>query len=523
MTTNGQSHDAIEALLKETRRFQPDPAFAGVANAGPDVYDTAERDYQAFWKTWADKLEWMEPYHTVLEWNEPFAKWFVGGKLNVSVNCLDRHVAAGHADRTAFLFEGEPGDRRAITYGELLRDVCRLANGLRSLGIKKGDRVAIYMPMVPELPVALLACARIGAAHSVIFGGFSADAIVDRVNDSACVAIITTDGGWRRGKNVPLKATVDEALKATPSIEHCIVSKRVGDPVPMQDGRDVWWDDLVAAQPDTCAPEPMDAEDLLFLLYTSGTTAKPKGIMHTTAGYLTGVTATASLVLDIKDSDVYWCTADIGWVTGHSYIVYGPLALGATGILYEGTPDFPDKDRLWDVVERYKATIFYTAPTAIRAFMKWGVEHVEKHDISSLRLLGSVGEPINPEAWMWYYDVIGGGRCPVVDTWWQTETGAIMIAPLPGAYDAQTRQRDEAIPRRARRHRQRGGRERTARRSAATSCSNGRGRRCCAASMATKRVTRKRTGRSFRTCISRVTAAIAIWTATTGSWGASTT
>ncbi|MBD5655176.1 MAG: acetate--CoA ligase [Candidatus Eremiobacteraeota bacterium] len=432
MTTNSHTADTIEALFHEQRRFSPEPAFAAAANAQAGIAEAAERDYQAFWKSWADKLEWMKPYDTVLEWNEPFAKWFVGGKLNVSVNCLDRHVAAGRGERTAFFFEGEPGDRRTITYAEILRDVCRLANGLRSLGIRKGDRVAIYMPMIPELPVALLACARIGAVHSVIFGGFSADSIVDRINDSECVAIVTTDQGWRRGKKVALKDTVDAALANTPSIRHCIVSKRIGDPVAMQADRDVWWDDLVTAQPETCEPEAMDSEDLLFLLYTSGTTAKPKGIMHTTAGYLTGVTATANLVLDVKDDDVYWCTADIGWVTGHSYIVYGPLALGATGILYEGTPDYPDKDRFWDVIERYKATIFYTAPTAIRAFMKWGVEYVTKHDISSLRLLGSVGEPINPEAWMWYHEIVGGNRCPEVDTWWQTETGAIMIAPLPG-------------------------------------------------------------------------------------------
>jgi acetyl-CoA synthetase len=303
---------------------------------------------------------------------------------------------------------------------------------MRKLGIERGDRVAIYMPMVPELPVALLACARIGAAHSVVFGGFSADSIADRIKDAECVAIITTDQGWRRGKKVPLKATVDVALEQSSSVKHCIVSKRVGDPVAMHEGRDIWWDDLVRDEPAICTPEAMESEDLLFLLYTSGTTAKPKGIMHTTAGYLTGVTATTSLVFDLKESDIFWCTADIGWVTGHSYIVYGPLALGATGILYEGTPDFPEQDRFWEIVERYKATILYTAPTAIRAFMKWGREHVDKHDLSSLRLLGSVGEPINPEAWMWYHDVIGGGTCPVVDTWWQTETGAIMITPLPG-------------------------------------------------------------------------------------------
>ncbi|GAC1490700.1 MAG: acetate--CoA ligase [Vulcanimicrobiaceae bacterium] len=432
MTTDAKATANIEALLKETRRFDPTPAFTAQANAKPGIHEQAERDYLGFWKSWADKLTWSKPYDTVLEWNEPFAKWFEGGTLNASVNCLDRHVEAGRGDRVAYYFEGEPGDRRTITYAELLRDVCKLANGLRKLGVERGDRVAIYMPMVPELPVALLACSRIGAAHSVVFGGFSADSIVDRMKDAECVAIITTDEGWRRGKKVPLKATVDMALESAPSVKHCIVSKRIGDPVPMQAGRDIWWDDLVRDEPDTCPPEAMNSEDLLFLLYTSGTTAKPKGIMHTTAGYLTGVTATTSLVFDLKDSDIFWCTADIGWVTGHSYIVYGPLALGATGILYEGTPDFPAQDRFWEIVARYKATILYTAPTAIRAFMKWGREHVDKHDLSSLRLLGSVGEPINPEAWMWYHEVIGGGKCPVVDTWWQTETGSIMIAPLPG-------------------------------------------------------------------------------------------
>ena len=432
MQTDSNSHETIEALLKETRTFPPLPAFAAIANAQPGIHEEAERDYLGFWKSWAEKLTWSKPFERVLEWEEPFAKWFGGGTLNASVNCLDRHVEAGRGDRIAYYFEGEPGDRRTITYTELLKDVCKLANGLRKLGIKRGDRVAIYMPMVPELPVALLACARIGAAHSVVFGGFSADSIVDRMKDAECVAIITTDQGWRRGKKVPLKATVDVALEQAPSVKHCIVSKRVGDPVAMRDGRDIWWDDLVRDEPATCPPEAMESEDLLFLLYTSGTTAKPKGIMHTTAGYLTGVTATTSLVFDLKESDIFWCTADIGWVTGHSYIVYGPLALGATGILYEGTPDFPEQDRFWEIVERYKATILYTAPTAIRAFMKWGREHVDKHDISSLRLLGSVGEPINPEAWMWYHDVIGGGKCPVVDTWWQTETGSIMIAPLPG-------------------------------------------------------------------------------------------
>jgi acetyl-CoA synthetase len=425
-------NDTIDTLLKEERTFAPPPDFAAHANAQPGIYAEAERDYQAFWKSWADKLQWSAPYHTILEWNEPFAKWFVGGKLNASVNALDRHVTAGKGARVAFYYEGEPGDRWEITYAELLRDVCRFANALRALGIQKGDRVAIYMPMIPELPVAMLACARIGAAHSVIFGGFSADAIVDRVNDADCVAIITADEGWRRGKKVPLKLTCDEALAHTPSIRHCVVAKRVGDTVPMQAGRDIWWADAIASQPDTCEPEAMDSEDLLYLLYTSGTTAKPKGIKHTTAGYLTGVTATHNLVFDLKEDDVYWCAADIGWVTGHSYIVYGPLCNGATSVIYEGTPDAPDKDRIWDIVERYKVSILYTAPTLIRTFMKWGTEYLERHDLTSLRLLGSVGEPINPEAWIWYHEKVGGGRCPVVDTWWQTETGAIMIAPLPG-------------------------------------------------------------------------------------------
>ncbi|MDQ2992705.1 MAG: acetate--CoA ligase, partial [Candidatus Eremiobacteraeota bacterium] len=369
----------------------------------------------------------------VLEWNEPFAKWFSDGELNVSVNCLDRHVKAGKGDKVAFLYEGEPGDRWEITYKALLDDVCAFANGLRKLGIKRGDRVAIYMPMIPELPVAMLACTRIGAVHSVIFGGFSPDSIVDRINDSECVALITADQGWRRGNKVPLKENCDVAMMQTPSLKYCIVAKRVGDPIEMKAGRDIWWDDVVRDQSADCEPESMNAEDLLYLLYTSGTTAKPKGIMHTTGGYLTHVTATHDLVFDLKaETDVYWCAADIGWVTGHSYIVYGPLANGATSVLYEGTPDFPDKDRLWSIVERYKVTILYTAPTAIRTFMKWGVEYPQKHDLTTLRLLGSVGEPINPEAWMWYREVIGDNKAPVVDTWWQTETGGIMISPLPG-------------------------------------------------------------------------------------------
>ncbi|MFN2460558.1 MAG: acetate--CoA ligase [Candidatus Velthaea sp.] len=426
--------EAIEALLREGRTFPPPSEFAAQANAQPGIYEAAAVDRLAFWKSWADRLEWMTPPRSVLEWNEPFAQWFADGELNASVNALDRHVNAGKAAKIAFYYEGEPGDRSTITYGQLLDEVCRFANGLRALGIKKGDRVAIYMPMILELPIAMLACARIGAAHSVIFGGFSPDSIVDRVNDSECVALITADQGWRRGKKVPLKANCDAAIaKGTPSLKTVIVAKRVGDPVEMVSGRDRWWHDVVREQPSTCEPERMNAEDLLYLLYTSGTTAKPKGIKHTTGGYLTGVTATHKLVFDLKEeTDVYWCAADIGWVTGHSYIVYGPLCNGATSVIYEGTPDFPAQDRLWEIVERYKVTILYTAPTAIRTFMKWGEEWPRKHDMTSLRLLGSVGEPINPEAWVWYHEVIGGGSCPVVDTWWQTETGAIMITPLPG-------------------------------------------------------------------------------------------
>jgi acetyl-CoA synthetase len=432
--SNASHVPAIEALLAEGRTFPPLPEIARNANAQPGIHTSAEADPLAFWRSWGEQLEWMKKPTEVLEWNEPFARWFGDGELNASVNALDRHVNAGKAAKIAYYYEGEPGDRWTVTYGQLLDDVCRFANGLRNLGIKKGDRVAIYLPMVIELPIAMLACARIGAAHSVIFGGFSPDAIVDRVNDSECVALVTADAGWRRGKKIPLKKNVDEAIATgMPSLQRVIVAKRIGEPVPMVAGRDVDWDEVVRDQPSTCEPERMNAEDLLFLLYTSGTTAKPKGVMHTTGGYLTGVTATHKLVFDLKaDTDVYWCAADIGWVTGHSYIVYGPLCNGATSVIFEGTPDYPAFDRFWDIIERYKVTILYTAPTAIRTFMKWGVEWPQKHDLSSLRILGSVGEPINPEAWMWYREVIGGGRCPVLDTWWQTETGAIMIAPLPG-------------------------------------------------------------------------------------------
>jgi len=426
----------IEALLAEGRTFPPPPEFKKAARiVDAETYDEAERDFEGFWARQAvDLLDWTEEWHTILDWDLPFAKWFVGGTLNVSFNCLDRHVAAGHGDQVAYHWEGEPGDTRTITYAQLLDEVQRTANALTSLGIRKGDRVNIYLGMVPELPIAMLACARIGAPHSVVFGGFSAEALRDRINDAEARLLITADGAWRRGQVVPLKESADTAMAETPSIERCLVVRRTAQDVPMQDGRDIWWDDLVPGQAAECLAEPMDSEDLLYLLYTSGTTAKPKGIMHSTGGYLTQVAWTHQNVFDIKpDTDVYWCAADVGWVTGHSYIVYGPLANRTTSVMYEGTPDFPDKDRLWSIVERYGVTILYTAPTAIRSFMKWGTEYPEKHDMSSLRLLGTVGEPINPEAWVWYWQHIGGGRCPVVDTWWQTETGAILISPLPGA------------------------------------------------------------------------------------------
>ncbi len=427
--------EAIESLLAEGRKFPPPEAFRRDALVTDEVvYAEAEADPEAFWARQASELlDWFEPWNTVLEWNRPLAKWFVGGKLNASHNCLDRHVAAGHGKQVAYHWEGEPGDRRTITYEELLAEVCRLANALKALGVTKGDRVNIYLGMVPELPMALLACARIGAAHSVVFGGFSSDSLRDRINDAEAKVLITGDGAWRRGAIVPLKETSDVALGECPSIERVLVLERTQHGVPMTEGRDVWWHDLVPDQSPECEPEPMDAEDLLFLLYTSGTTAKPKGIMHTTGGYLTQVAWTHRHVFDLRpDTDVYWCAADVGWVTGHSYIVYGPLVNRATSVIYEGSPDFPTKDRLWQIVERYGVTILYTAPTAIRTFMKWGAEFPESRDLSSLRLLGSVGEPINPEAWVWYWRHIGGGRCPVVDTWWQTETGAIMISPLPG-------------------------------------------------------------------------------------------
>ncbi|MCY3653290.1 MAG: acetate--CoA ligase [bacterium] len=425
----------IENLLQEDRTFPPSSDFTSQANAQPGLHEQAAADPLAYWEEQArNRVSWFkEPTVVLDDSNPPFYKWFTDGELNMSYNCLDRHIEAGHGQKVAYFWEGEPGDERVITYQDLYEDVCRFANGLKSIGTKKGDRVAIYMGMVPELAVAMLACARIGAAHSVIFGGFSADAIYDRVEDAGARLLITCDGAWRRGQVIDLKVAADRAMDRTDLVEHCVVLNRTGNEVTMKPGRDIWWHDLVEGQEPECPPEVMNAEDLLYILYTSGTTAKPKGIMHTTGGYLVGAATTHSFVFDIKpDQDIWWCAADIGWVTGHSYIVYGPLANRTTSVMYEGTPDYPDKDRLWSIIAKYRVTQLYTAPTAIRAFMKWGEEYPQRHDLSTLRVLGTVGEPINPEAWMWYHEHIGGGKAPVMDTWWQTETGSIMIAPLPG-------------------------------------------------------------------------------------------
>jgi acetyl-CoA synthetase len=426
---------AIDALSYEMRKFPPSTQFvAAAATNDQSLYEEAQRDHEGFWARQARELiSWDKPWTTVCEWDLPYAEWFVGGQLNVSFNCLDRHVLAGNGDKVALYWEGEPGDTRVVTYADLLAEVQKFANALKKLGVEKGDRVNIYLPMVPEAAVAMLACARIGAAHSVVFGGFSSQALADRINDAEAKVLITADGGWRRGEVFPLKPQADEAVKMAPSVLHVVVVKRGNNEVSMINGRDHWYHDLVAEADPVCAAEPMDSEQLLFLLYTSGTTGKPKGIMHTTGGYLTHVAYTFKHVFDHKpESDIFWCTADVGWITGHSYIVYGPLANGATQVMYEGVPNFPANDRMWSIIEKYKATIFYTAPTAIRTFMKWGTQEPAKHDLSSLRLIGSVGEPINPEAWMWYHEHIGGSTCPIVDTWWQTETGGIMISPLPG-------------------------------------------------------------------------------------------
>jgi acetyl-CoA synthetase len=424
----------LEVLLKDEESFAPPPDFAEQANfSDPAVYDEAERDFEAWWERWAKELDWFEPWQTVLEWDAPWAKWFQEGKLNASHNCLDRHVEDGRGDKVAYHWIGEDGKTRDVTYAELLETTKRFANVMKSLGVEKGDVVGIYMPMIPETPAAMLACARIGATHNVVFGGFSVEAVKERMEVSDAKLLVTANANLRRGKPIPMKEQVDAVLDDLPKMEHVVVVKRADTDTPMKEGRDVWWQEECEKADAECAAEPLDAEHPLYILYTSGSTAKPKGIQHTTGGYLTGVSATHSMVFDLKpDTDVYWCAADIGWVTGHSYIVYGPLCNGATSVMYEGAPDYPDKDRWWQIVEEYKVSILYTAPTAIRACIKWGREYPEKHDLSSLRLLGSVGEPINPRAWIWYQQVIGGGRCPVVDTWWQTETGQIMITPLPG-------------------------------------------------------------------------------------------
>ena len=445
----------LDTLLDETRQFPPAEAFRAAAHAGSEaVYVEAAADREAFWASWARQLEWYRSWDAVLRWKPPHAQWFVGGQLNASVNCLDRHVRTSRRNKAALIWEGEPGDRRTLTYRDLYRDVNKFANVLKGLGVQRGDRVAIYLPLVPEVVIAMLACARIGAVHSVVFGGFSAEALSERINDAGAAVLITADGGYRRGQVLPLKRAADEALASCPTVRHVVVVQRrhlaasSGDEafVHMQEGRDHWWHRLMQDAASWCEPERMDAEDVLFILYTSGTTGKPKGIVHTTGGYLTQVFATTKLVFDLKDEDVFWCTADVGWVTGHSYVVYGPLALGATQVMYEGAPDWPDRDRFWDIVERHAVSVFYTAPTAIRTFMKWGHGHATRHDLTSLRLLGTVGEPINPEAWIWYHRHIGGERCPIVDTWWQTETGGIMITPLPGIVSTKPGSATRAFP-----------------------------------------------------------------------------
>ncbi len=437
-SASGENSSRLTTVLQENRVFRPSKSFSALTDIRSlaeyrKIYRASMKDPKKFWGNIAAELHWFKKWRNVLEWEHPFAKWFVGGTINVSYNCLDRHLGTWRKNKAAIIWEGEPGESRTLTYQALHGEVCRFANVLKKLGIRKGDRVAIYMPLVPELAISMLACARIGATHSVIFGGFSSQAIVDRIQDAQARLIITADGGYRRGAVIPLKANVDEAISRTPSVESVVVMKRTGADIRMEPGRDYWWDELMAAVPGNCEAEALDAEHPLFILYTSGTTGKPKGVVHTTGGYLAGAAITAKWVFDLKDEDTYWCTADIGWVTGHSYVVYGPLCNGATTLMYEGAPNWPEPDRLWRIVERYRVNVFYTAPTAIRAFTRWGEQWPLKHDLSSLRLLGTVGEPINPEAWMWYHKIIGAGKCPIVDTWWQTETGAIMITPLPGA------------------------------------------------------------------------------------------
>ncbi|HEY4837898.1 MAG TPA: acetate--CoA ligase [Candidatus Acidoferrales bacterium] len=436
--SDAKHEENLDALLEENRKFPPSEEFRKQANANdPEIYERALRDPETFWAQQAERLDWFTKWAKISEWNAPWAKWFLGGKLNITHNCVDRHAASSRRNKAAIIWEGEPGDSRVITFGMLQREVNKFANVLKSLGVRKGDRVAIYMGMIPELPITMLACAKIGAAHSVIFGGFSAEALRERINDATCKVLVTADGAWRRGTVVTLKGRADEALAQTPSITNVVVVERVAKidssaKAPMKEGRDIWWHEAMETASDECAAEPMDSEDLLFILYTSGTTGKPKGVVHTTGGYLVGASTTHYYIFDIKDNDVYWCTADIGWITGHSYIVYGPLANGCTTLLYEGTPDAPHRGRFWEIIDKYAVNILYTAPTAIRTFMRWGSEWPEKYSLKTLRLIGTVGEPINPEAWMWYHKNIGHERCPIVDTWWQTENGMILITPLPG-------------------------------------------------------------------------------------------
>ncbi len=441
----------ITSVLKENRKFPPSAEFAAKAHIPSmaeyeKLWQRGKDDTEGFWAEMAQSLHWFKKWNKVLEWNEPFAKWFVGGTINASYNCLDRHLDGPRRNKAAIIWEGEPGDSRVLRYQDLHREVCKFANVLKKLGIKAGDRVTIYMPMIPEAVIAMLGCARIGATHSVVFGGFSSDAVADRNNDAKSRLVITADGGWRRGKIVPLKQNVDVALAKSPTVEQCIVFNRCNTAVEMKPGRDLWWHELMNDASPVCPAEPLDSEHPLYVLYTSGSTGKPKGIVHSTAGYLLGVALTHKWVFDLKEEDTFWCTADIGWVTGHSYIVYGPLANGATVVMYEGAPNHPREDRFWEIIEKYRVTIFYTAPTAIRAFVKWGDHWPKGHDLSSLRVLGTVGEPINPEAWIWYHEMIGGGRCPIVDTWWQTETGAIMISPLPGAIPAKPGSATRPVP-----------------------------------------------------------------------------